>query len=256
MKTQISALCAFLAIAPCSASALAIGSLDASRSYGGSFLEGSDLADLKSMILADGHTVVAPVATLTASYLSGLDAVFIGVTSSDFETNGAASAEEALALANFVSGGGIALILGENGQFDANTNTWLAPFGLALASNQYLWGGTWETSVDPLLSGGVSGSDLGYYSGSTFASGSYDIYATLNGDAAVVGKAFGSGHVYATGDGDFLYLNDATSGYSQTFILNALTAASVPAVPLPAGLPLALGGFGVLALTRRRQRSA
>jgi hypothetical protein len=49
------------------------------------------------------------------------------------------------------------------------------------------------------------------------------------------------------------WVNSGTSGTPRMFVQG--TPASVPAVPLPAGLPLLLAGFGMLIMTRRGLRS-
>ncbi|MEO0939446.1 MAG: VPLPA-CTERM sorting domain-containing protein [Pseudomonadota bacterium] len=74
---------------------------------------------------------------------------------------------------------------------------------------------------------------------------------TITADAASAGDAF---ETAVAGEALTFWFSELTSG-SDAFTLNSatLTIDGVPAVPLPAGLPLLLLGLGGLAALRRRQ---
>lgn len=242
--------------------AATIGSFDATRVdfRGGaaSLITTAPYFSAVRRIFADnGHVLATPTGSINADYLSTLSHMIVGPMPVDF-MGGALSGIEQTTLASWVESGGVALVIGENATFTANTNSALQPFGISLSNNIItLFGGSWTPPEGPLsgLTEGISENDaLLYFSSNYFAPGDYETLATiedLSGEQwpALIAFRYGAGLVVATGDANFLddgRINDA----GKAFIKNVMMATPVP---LPASLPLIATALGILAMRRRNR---
>ncbi|WP_298921778.1 VPLPA-CTERM sorting domain-containing protein [uncultured Roseobacter sp.] len=234
--------------------AATIGSFDDTRVLERRVLNtGADRDVLRNAIADEGHTLADTTDVLTAEYLNGLDVFYTSVLAFGSGSPILSSTEQD-ALISWVSGGGILLSTGEIPFFRASYEAVLNPFGIELIGQAAASGSVWAN--DPgiaLLSNGVAGSDLTDSGSGVLATGMSTTLAINNGNVIGLSKVFGSGLVIAIGDSNFLddqFINPA----GEQFFRNALNA-EVPAVPLPAALPLLLAGLGAFGVLRSRRKS-
>lgn len=270
------------------ASAAVIGSLDNTRTYqvttkSGEMRDQSILGNyyskLHDHLAASGSTFAAGAQTVTADYLAGIDLFITGTPTLNSNAAGAASAAEQDALRDWVSGGGVAFLIGEaagmfSGDvgFEETANSWLGTFGLSISGNYGRGTGRWTASDNALLDGVNEGSlnALAMNTGGMFAEdGAYDILArygtsATRGQAGIVALQYGDGYVIASGDAspftnerfEALMLDGVRPTNSANFVDNIVALADQPApVPLPATLPLALAGVGAFGALRRFRRA-
>ncbi|RLJ51641.1 putative secreted protein [Litoreibacter meonggei] len=233
------------------ANAVTVGSFDSTRVLAKRVLNtGADRDALRGAIADDGHTLANTTDVLTTGYLNGLDVFYTSVLGFGSSSSVLSAAEQS-ALVNWVSDGGILLSTGEQPFFRASYESLLNPFGIDLVGQASASGSVWSADTTiALLGNGVAGSLMSDSGTGILSTGPSTTLATNNGSVIGLSKSFGSGLVIAIGDSNFLddqLINPA----GEQFFRNALNT-EISTVPLPAGLPLLLGGMGLLGLARMR----
>lgn len=183
MNVKTTVLAVSLGLAALNAQAMVIGHYDASKeSYG---FAGSYISQARDFLTTEGHTFSA-TSVMSESFLSGVDAVYVGLLSS------APTAAEISALQNFVNVQGGFLFI----QTDWTTASWTAPANAILAN----WGiahggdysndsghitvGTSEWVTSPNLVTGFIGSA---HSVVTSAPASFEVLGTDDLDRTILG---------------------------------------------------------------------
>jgi hypothetical protein len=240
---------------------LKIGGFDASRGGFESLVPGEDGALANDITQAFPGTTFSFSNTLTPNFLAGVNAVILGVATTDFSAITPLTFSEQTALHNFVLDGGTALIFTDNSTFDPNAPvvnaSFLAPFDLTTT-------GTIGAQVNtPILnpSGPLTGpftpvTDFatnvpGFFNGT----GTGTVLAQFApGEAAIDYFARGtlaphSGTAVFFSDSDAMVFADALTRSNQNLILNTL--ATVPE-PSPWSM-IAVGGVALLGIMLRKR---
>ena len=133
------------------AAGLVVGGFDAARGGFESLAPGEDSALASDISSAYPGTTFSFANTLTPSFLSGVQAVILGVATTDTSAVTPLSTSEQSALLNFVLGGGTALIFADNSTFAsgaAATNaSFVSPFGVTITGT--LNGGQTAPIINP-----------------------------------------------------------------------------------------------------------
>lgn len=249
-----------------------IATFDAARGGEGALATSSLAAGMRADIAAflPGTTYVQFNSLTTLSTANADVVVLNSVFTGGGGVVAALSVAEQTALTNFVRAGGAAILLGDNPTFSSASSSFLNPFGFTEtgeASEVSAATLTTPPGGNPLASGpagAVSTFDVRFYRflGSTLPSGGVSLATVGSG---IVGAylpqgvfAPGAGEVFAFSDS--LYFNTPAGTNSNRAVVNAISAAGVPAVVPEAGAGLLMGG-GAFALAgemliRRRVRKA
>ncbi len=215
---------------------LRIGSFDASRGGIFSLSNGANSAAMRSSIQSNfsGATITG-TSTLTASFLSNVDVLWLNSVSSNTSATTALTSAEQTALLNFVNAGGGVLIFGENGFFD--DESLLDPFGVT--STGSLTGeqsGTINNTSHPVTNGafGTVRTIGGNFPGNLTTLGSATSLGTWNSSGqssvAVIDPGVlssGSGRVVLFSDVNF-YGDQLATADNSKLLLNALAATQTP----------------------------
>ena len=247
-----------------------IASFDAARGGEGSLSTSSLAAGIRADIATylPGTTYVSFNSLATLSIANAdvvvLNSVFNGAGTSITPL----SAIEQTALANFVRAGGAAILLGDNPGFITGTTSFFSPFGFAQTGDGPTVASASLTAVsggNPLASGAagnVSAFDVRFFSylSTPLPTGA----VSLAGQAGTPVAAYlpqgifsaGSGEVFAFSDS--LYYNTPAGNAANLAVVNAISAAGVPAV-VPEANTFALIGMsvpvvGMISLYRRRKK--
>lgn len=139
-RLSSAAALALLACLPATAEAANWGSFDGSRmAYSTGSLTASNHTDLRDVITANGDTVETATSTLTAEYLMTVDVFYTamlsdgtGPTAGDL---GTLSADEAMALADWIAQGGTLIVTADSngfgGPWEGVYDSFTGPYGVA-----------------------------------------------------------------------------------------------------------------------------
>ena len=211
---------------------LVIGSFNSARGGIFSLSDGANAATMKSSLQTNfpGSTIVG-TSTLTSTFLSGVDVLWLNSVSSNSSATAALTVAEQTALLNFVNAGGGVLIFGENGGFD--DESLLDPFGATTTGVLTdLQAGTITNTTHVVTNGpfGAVRTIRGNYAGSFTALGSATSLGVWNSSGlpsvAVVDPgvlAPGSGRVVLFSDVNF-YSDQLGAADNSKLVLNALSA--------------------------------
>ena len=205
----------------------------------------SDMSTLKAAMIGAGNTVLADSA-ITAGNLAGDNVFVIG------EALSSPTAAEGTALANFVNGGGILLVLFDSGCSGCvGGNAALADVGSTMSASGAnpvvapFPGGIFATTGPPF---NLVGQTLDTSPGSAIAGG-IDIAGTY-----VAYQHIGSGFVFAFADrSDHNTFSPDNTHTNGKLFLNIVGSAAVVATPEPATGWLIGAGMGMLALGLRKR---
>ncbi|MFM9960443.1 MAG: beta-propeller fold lactonase family protein, partial [Planctomycetaceae bacterium] len=212
---------------------LRIGSFDESRGGIFSLSNGSSAAAIRSAIQTNfAGTTFSGTSTLTASFLSTVDVVWLNSVSSNTASTTPLSAAEQAALLNFVNAGGGVLIFGENDFFD--DESLLDPFGATSTGTLVeLHTGTISNTSHPVTNGpfGAVQTIRGNYPGNLTTLGSATSLGTWTSSGqssvAVIDPgvlAPGSGRVVLLSDVNF-YGDQLGAADNTKLVLNSLSSA-------------------------------
>lgn len=212
----VAALIATCTLATRPTCALTIGGWTAARGGDSGILAGDDYAALRKDVAAYFPTVtLAESGTLTSTFLNSIDVLTISpVFGGESVTSTPLSPAEQTAMTTWVSGGGRALIIGENFNYDDASQSMIHPFGPLWESNNVggeLHGTITDHASFPVITNGPFGVV------NTFQAG-FDAWfsnvspatplGTWDGTGGAVCLAvmnFGSGKVVFFGSNTFLY---------------------------------------------------
>ena len=243
---------------------LKIGGFDASRGGFESLAPGEDSALAIDITAAYPGTTFSFSNTLTPSFLAGVNAVILGVATTETSAITPLTSSEQTALQNFILNGGTALIFTDNDTFDPNAPavnaSFLTPFGLSAT-------GTLAGLVDtPILnpSGPLTGpfipanefttNEPGWFNytgaGTVLAQFSPTEPAIDYFAPGTLGPRSGTAVFFS--DSDAMVFGDALSRSNLNLILNTLAT-----VPEPSTWSMmAVGGLALLGVTLRRRHHA
>ncbi|MFM9966752.1 MAG: Calx-beta domain-containing protein [Planctomycetaceae bacterium] len=211
-----------------SSTGLVIGAFDGARGGAFSLSDGANAAAMRAAILANfpGATIV-DTSTLTASFLAGVDVVWLNSVANNLDATAPLSAAEQLALQNFVSAGGGAILFGEHSTFD--DTSLLSPFGLATASSvDNLTSGTITNLAHPVTAGpfGNVTTISSNFAGNLTTLGGATSLGTWNssGLSALAVLSSGTGKVVAFTDAN-MYTDRFGAADNQKVLLNSLAFA-------------------------------
>jgi hypothetical protein len=249
IRNRMLSLVGLLTIAPMlptQASPLVVGGFDAARGGIESFAPGENSTLAAEIASAFPGTTFQFTNTLTPSFFSSVNAVILGLGTSDTSSITPLSASEQSALKSFVLGGGVALMFSDNDTFASNAPAananFLAPFGVIAT-------GTLSGIVNaPILNptGPLTGPFTPVTTFATNFPGWYSntngglVLADLNGNPAMPAidyfgpSAIGptSGAVVLFSDSNNIAAGDPVAGADLNLILNALALATL-APPRP-----------------------
>jgi hypothetical protein len=228
------------------AQSLTIGGFDVTRGEYASIPDGFAFAEARQAI-----TITYPTATFTSfptitqSALVNTDIVILTATSDGSNPITPLSAAEQTALADFVNGGGCAILLADNSDFAAANESLIDPFSMDIMG--MIWG--WRTvsvtspTTSPLTNGfhgmvtsftqGWSGglTDLGPYATSYASNSLGDALAVIEPD--VIAQESGAVIVYTDATSFIDVAEGGGFGDNETLFLNSIAFCQQQIVYLP-----------------------
>ena len=213
-----------------SSSSLVIGAFNSVRGGTYGLFDGAGAAAMRAQILANfpGATILG-TDTLTSTFLSMVNVVWLNSVSSDLTVTSPLSLTEQAALQSFVTAGNGAIVFGENADFD--DSTLLSPFGLTTTGTTVsITSGMITNTMHPVTQGPFGNVSMisSNYPGNLTGLGNAVSLGTWNssGLSALAALNYGAGKVVALTDVNFYAdrLNQA-GNQNRQLLLNALAFA-------------------------------